>query len=83
MLPAIVEQAGIAGKTRFLEAYVRHRAVEYPEKATSRLHGQQPSAFHEAIAELIMEVTKEHAYAGDNAVTVSAAAMRSLNITEV
>ena len=81
-LPAIVAQASEADKTAFLEAYVRHRAVEYSDKATSRLHGQQPPAFHQAIAELIAEVTGEHAHAGDNAVTVSAAAMRALNLTE-
>lgn len=82
-LPTIVAQAGDAEKTAFLKAYVRHRAVEYPDKATSRLHGQQPAAFHEAIAGLIVEITGKRAHAGDNAVTVSAAAMRALNVTEV
>ena len=81
-LPAIVTEAGNAGTTAFLKAYVRHRAVEYPDKATSSLRGQQPAAFHRTIAELIEEVTGEHAHAGDNAVTVSAAAMQTLNLTE-
>jgi hypothetical protein len=80
-LPAIVEQAGNAGERAFIEAYVRHRAVEYSDKATTRLHGQQPAAFHQAIAELIEEVAGEHAHAGENAVTVSADAMRALNLT--
>ena len=81
-LPAIVDHAGAASQAAFLDAYVRHRAVDYPNKATSRLHGQQPLAFHQAIAELITQVTAEHASAGERGVTVSAAAMRALNLAE-
>ncbi|WP_141212700.1 hypothetical protein [Halorubrum sp. Ea8] len=81
-LPTIVDHAGEAGQAGFLDAYVRHRAVDYPNKATSRLHGQQPIAFHQAIADLIEQVTNEHASAGDRGVTVSAAAMRALNLAE-
>lgn len=81
-LPAIVEYGGAASRAAFLDAYVRHRAVNYPDKATSRLHGQQQPAFHQTIADLIEQVTGEHAHAGTSAVTVSAAAMRALNLTE-
>ncbi|WP_435099833.1 hypothetical protein [Halorubrum sp. N11] len=82
-LPAIVEYTGEASQVAFLDAYVRHRAVNYPNKATSRLHGQQPLAFHQAIADLITTVTAEHASAGENGVTVSADAMRALDLAEV
>jgi len=81
-LPQIIDHAGEVGRTAFLNAYVRHRAVNYPDKATSRLHGQQPLPFHQAIADLLEEVTGEHASAGDRGVTVSAAAMRALNLAE-
>lgn len=82
-IPAIVDHAGQAGPAVFLAAYIRHRAVNYPDKATSRLHGQQPVAFHQAVAKLITRVTGEHASAGDRGVTVSAAAMRALDLAEV
>lgn len=81
-LPTIVDHAGKASQAAFLDSYVRHRAVNYPNKATSRLHGKQPLAFHQAIADLIREATGEHATAGDSGVTVSADAMRALNLTE-
>lgn len=81
-LPRIVDYAGEAGQTAFLDAYIRHRGVNYPNKATSRLHGNQPLAFHQAIAALITQVTGEHASAGDRGVTVSAAAMRALDLAE-
>ena len=81
-IPAIVDYAGAAGQEAFVDAYVRHRAVNYQHKATSRLHGQQPVTFHQAIADLIEQVTGEHASAGDRGVTVSANAMRSLRLDE-
>lgn len=81
-LPVIVDHAGKDGHLAFLDAYVRHRAVDYSNKATSRLHGQQPAAFHQAIADLIQRVTGEHASAGETAVTVSADAMRALDLVE-
>lgn len=81
-LPAIVDHAGETGQAAFLDTYIRHRAVNYPNKATSRLHGKQPLAFHQAIADLITQVTAEHASAGDRGVTVSAAAMRALKLSE-
>jgi len=81
-LPAIVDHGGAASRAAFLDAYVRHRAVNYPNKATSRLHGKQPLAFHQAIVDLIEEVTDEHASAGSSGVTISAAAMRALNLAE-
>ena len=82
-LPAIVDHAGAAGQAGFLDAYVRHRTVDYPNKATSRLHEQQPIAFHQAIADLIEQVPNERASAGDRGVTVSAATMRALNLVEM
>ena len=81
-LPQIVDHAGEPGQAAFLDAYIRHRAVNYPDKATSRLHGQQPLNFHQAIAALITQVTGEHASAGNRGVTVSAAAMRALKLAE-
>ena len=81
-VPSIVDRVGKDGQAAFLDAYVRHRAVDYPNKATTRLHGRQPAAFHQAIAELIQQVTGEHASAGETAVTVSADAMRALNLVE-
>lgn len=81
-IPAIVDQADATDQAAFLDAYVRHRAVKYPDKATSRLHGQQPLAFHQAIADLLEQVTGEHARAGERGVTVSAAAMRALGLAE-
>jgi hypothetical protein len=81
-LPQIIDHAGEAGQKAFLDAYIQHRGVNYPNKATSRLHGNQPLAFHQAIAALITQVTGEHASAGDRGVTVSAAAMRALDLAE-
>jgi hypothetical protein len=81
-LPQIIDYADEAGQTAFLDAYIRHRAVNYPNKATSRLHGTQLLAFHQAVADLIVQVTGEHASAGDRGVTVSAAAMRALDLAE-
>jgi len=81
-LPAIVDHGDDASRAAFLDAYIRHRAVNYPDKATSRLQGQQPLPFHQAIADLIEEVTNEHASAGSGGVTISAAAMRALNLAE-
>ena len=81
-LPDVLNQLGAAGKTAFLEAYILHRGVNYPRKATSRLQGDQPQAFHQAIAELIESVTGEQAKADKRGVTVPAAAMRELGLDE-
>lgn len=81
-LPDVLDQLGTAGKTAFLEAYILHRGVNYPRKATSRLQGDQLKAFHRAIAELIESVTGEQAQADKRGVTVPAAAMRELGLDE-
>lgn len=81
-LPKIVDYAGEPGQIAFIKSYIRHRAVNYRDKATTRLHGQQPSAFHQAIANLIEQVTGETATVGNTAVTVSADAMRALDLVE-
>jgi len=81
-LPELLNCIDTQGRRAFLEAYVRHRAVNYKGKATSRLHGQQPESFHRAIAELIESVTGEAASADTRGVTVSAAAMRVLELDE-
>ena len=81
-LPRLLDQLETAGHTAFLKAYIRHRGVNYPEKATSRLHGDQPQAFHQAVATLIQSVTGEQARADKRGVTVSAAAMRALDLDE-
>jgi hypothetical protein len=81
-LPCILDKLDTAGQTAFLEAYILHRGVNYPQKATSRLQGNQPQAFHRAIAELIESVTGEHVQADKRGATVSAAAMRELGLDE-
>jgi len=81
-LPALLEHVDTSGRDAFLEAYVKHRAVNYDDKATSRLHGKQPEPFHRAIAELIETMTGEPASYDARGVTVSAAAMRALELDE-
>lgn len=81
-LPALVDHVALPGKRGFLTAYVHHRAVNYHDKATSRVQGEQPLAFHQAIADLIETVTHKDATAGSRGVTVSAAAMRALQLDE-
>lgn len=81
-LPDLLDRIGPAGQTAFLEAYILHRGVNYPDKATTRLQGEQPQAFHQAIAKLIESVTGAAAQPSDRGVTVSAAAMRALGLDE-
>jgi hypothetical protein len=81
-VPEILDAVASRGRVAFLEAYILHRAVNYEQKATSRLQGQQPAGFHQAIAELIQTVTGEAASYDSRGVTVSAAAMRALELDE-
>lgn len=81
-VPKLLDQMDTTGHTAFLEAYVLHRGVNYRQKATSRLQGEQPLEFHRAIAGLIESATGESTRADKRGVTVSAAAMRALNLDE-
>lgn len=81
-LPELLDHVNNSGLEAFLQAYTLHRAVNYRQKATTRLLGEQPEGFHRAIAELIEDVTGESATYGTRGVTVSAAAMRTLGLDE-
>lgn len=81
-LPELLFFGGEAAQEAFLQAYILHRAVNYEQKATTNLQGEQPKPFHRAISELIEAVTSENATYHDRGVTVSAAAMRALNLDE-
>jgi hypothetical protein len=81
-LPRLLDRADSEGLEAFLKSYILHRSVNYTKKATSRLQGDQPEKFHKAIAELIENVTGETASYGVRGVTVSAAAMRTLELDE-
>ena len=81
-LPELIDVVDDSGLEAFLKAYTLHRAVNYVEKATTRLQGEQPEGFHAAVAELIEQVTGETATYGSRGVTVSASAMRALGLDE-
>lgn len=81
-LPKLIEYTGDPESEAFLKAYILHRAVNYTQKATSRVHGNQPERFHRDVSKLIEDVTGETATYGLRGVTVSAAAMRALELDE-
>jgi len=62
-----------SGLGAFLKAYTLRQAVNYAEKATTRLQGEQPEGVHRVVAELVEQVTGEAATYGSCGVTVSAA----------
>jgi len=81
-LPVLLDYVDTKGHAAFVKAYVLHRAVNYPDKATSRLHGQQSESFHRSVVELIRAVTGADASYDARGVTVSATAMRALGLAE-
>lgn len=81
-LPAIVTTAARPGQGAFLTAYIRHRSANYRNKATTNLQSDVPPEFHQAVAELIRDLTDEPATTSDCRVTVSASAMRALSLAE-
>jgi hypothetical protein len=81
-LPELLKHVDSTGQERFVRAYILHRGTNLPEKATSTCRAEYPKSFHTAFAELAREITGEKVTAGENAVTVSAGAMRKLGIAE-
>lgn len=81
-LPELLKHVDTIGRENFVRSYILHRGTNLQQKATSTCKAEYPRSFHTAFAELACEVTGENVTAGENAVTVSAAAMRKLGIAE-
>lgn len=79
-LPSAFEFVPSEARRAIAVIIVRHRGVEYDDKATTRVMSERPRAYHDSLAVFIRDATGERAVADDRGVTVSADAMRQLGL---
>ncbi|QAU13526.1 hypothetical protein EKH57_12845 [Halorubrum sp. BOL3-1] len=79
-LPDWVDDAPIELKTELALLFVQDRSVVYQGKATRRIQTDRRQSYFEDIAKLITDVTGEQVTASDTGVTISAAAVRKLDL---
>lgn len=77
-LPDVLDVVPDETRPSFAAIYARHRASEYPEKATLRITERRSRSYMEGLAQLFRDVTGETVTLSDAGITISAAAAREL-----
>lgn len=81
-LPSVLQQVPGEIQQAYAQVVVLHRGINYDDKDTTRVMSERPAEYHDAVANLIRTVTGESATSDERGVTVSAAAARTLDVTE-
>jgi hypothetical protein len=79
-VPHVVHELSDELQREFIQIILRHRMVEYDEKDTRRVMTERSQMYFTELAQLIRDVSGEHVAVDNSGVTVSAAAMRSLDL---
>lgn len=80
-LPEWIDAAPPSVRASFVELLVRERGAVHEDKATRQINTNRSPQYFREIAALIEDVTGESATSSDNAVTISADAVRALGLT--
>lgn len=67
-------------RRRVAALFVAERGIEYADKATRRIQVDRPEAYYRDLAQLIAAETGEQVTVSDSGITVSAAAVRALDV---
>jgi len=79
-VPHVVHELSDELQREFIQIFLRHQMVEYDEKDTRRVMTERSQMYFTELAQLIRDVSGEHVAVDNSGVTVSAAAMRSLDL---
>jgi hypothetical protein len=79
-LPSVMLDVPPAVRRSFVRIYIKHRALEQPDKATVQLRETRPVSYFEDLQQLIREATEESVTRNRNTITISADAARDLGI---
>jgi len=79
--PSVVWDVPESVQRSFARIYIDHRARIYPEKRTMVIQEERSRSYLEGLREFLSTVTDESVTLGDRNVTVSADAVRELDIT--
>lgn len=77
--PSWVEDAPDDLRRRIARLFVCERGINYPEKDTRRIQTDRSQGYYRRLTDLIADVTGESVTVSDAGITISAAAVRSLN----
>lgn len=78
--PSVVRNVPPAVRRSFVRIYVKHRAIEQPDKATLQIRENRPPTYFEDLQQLIREATGETVTRNRNILTISADAARDLGV---
>jgi hypothetical protein len=81
-LPDALDIVPESVRREYARITVRHRAVRFDEKETARINLSRDTGYHEALAAFLRNVTGENVTAGNRGVTVSADAVRALDLED-
>ncbi len=79
-LPWYLEEAPYETREMFVLAYLANRAIHHRDKDTVHIQEERPQSYLDELAVLIEDVSKEAVTVGEQQVTISAAAARSLGL---
>lgn len=79
-LPAYLNGAPLSVRAEFAEWYIRERGIQFENKATRRIQVDRPAGFYRQIKELVEDVTGESVTQSETGLTISAAAVRTLDL---
>lgn len=79
-LPSVVLDVPPTVRRSFVRIYIKHRALEQPDKATVQIRENRPVTYFEDLQQLIREATAESVTRNRNTITISADAARDLGI---
>lgn len=79
-VPHIVHEITDELRRKFVQIFLQHRMIEYEGKETIRVTTDRSQGYFTELAQLIRDVTDERVTVDSSGVTVSAAAVRSLNL---
>ncbi|OYR69022.1 hypothetical protein [Halorubrum ezzemoulense] len=80
-LPPVVRDVPPAVRRSFVQTYLKHRALEQPNKATLQIKENRPEAYFEELQQLIRESANNgNVTRNGNMITISAEAARDLGV---
>lgn len=82
-LPSVIQSVPVHVQRSFVTIYIAHRGPIYQEKSTTRFKEARPASYHKELIRLIQSVVSAPVTYSEGAITVSAAAMRELEIADM